>query len=300
MNRAPAFQFYPDKYLAGTEHLSDAAERAYMRIMCWMWLHSETQYSMPNNDEFWNLVTKKNGKKLQKVRQEIMRDGFQLFKVEGDFIVSNGLRKEALKQQDHREKRRSAANARWKQKESKCNASASDLHMQDDDPLQCSPSVSPSPPVSVSPTVKDKPIDSPAGESCQTSQKRFDPQGPEIMLSRYLAELMRKNNPDVKITDSQLLTKWPKQVDLMLRVDKRKKEDIGALIEWSQQDMFWQSNILSMAKVRKHFDKLILNSRESASSSSQSKLHRDLENINAGVDEAYAARERGETWKPKL
>ena len=44
----------------------------------------------------------------------------------------------------------------------------------------------------------------------------------------------------------------------MIRIDKRDPKEIGRVIEWSQTNSFWQNNILSTAKLRKHFDKLAL------------------------------------------
>ena len=42
------------------------------------------------------------------------------------------------------------------------------------------------------------------------------------------------------------------------RVDRRTPEEISALIQWSQRDNFWKSNILSMGKLREKFDQLAL------------------------------------------
>ncbi len=44
----------------------------------------------------------------------------------------------------------------------------------------------------------------------------------------------------------------------MIRLDSRKPDRIEKVIRWSQQDSFWQSNILSVAKLRKQFDVLEL------------------------------------------
>ena len=42
----------------------------------------------------------------------------------------------------------------------------------------------------------------------------------------------------------------------MMRLDGRTASEIRDLIEWSQNDMFWRANILSMKKLRKQFDQL--------------------------------------------
>ena len=76
MNRSPAFQFYPDKAHAGTIHLSPDAFKAYWMVVWWMWMHSRSQYSMPDTDAAWReatLIT--SPAKLKKVRAEIMEKG---------------------------------------------------------------------------------------------------------------------------------------------------------------------------------------------------------------------------------
>jgi hypothetical protein len=44
----------------------------------------------------------------------------------------------------------------------------------------------------------------------------------------------------------------------MIRLDERKPERIEQVIRWTQQDPFWQGNILSTAKLREKFDQLEL------------------------------------------
>jgi hypothetical protein len=47
-------------------------------------------------------------------------------------------------------------------------------------------------------------------------------------------------------------------MDKILRLDKRTPEQLEDVIDWCQQDEFWQDNILSPAKLRKQLDKLEL------------------------------------------
>jgi phage replication O-like protein O len=81
-----------------------------------------------------------------------------------------------------------------------------------------------------------------------------------------LAELLKKriltNNPKAKVTDAQL-QKWALEAERMTRLDGRTEAEVRELIEWSQGDSFWKSNILSMAKLREKFDQLYLKSRGS-------------------------------------
>ena len=49
-----------------------------------------------------------------------------------------------------------------------------------------------------------------------------------------------------------------KGFDLVLRIDKIDADDIAAVIEWSQNDNFWRSNILSGKKVREKYQQLVM------------------------------------------
>ena len=88
----------------------------------------------------------------------------------------------------------------------------------------------------------------------------FDPAGPEVRLSNLLKELMLENTPDAIIKTNN----WPKHIDLMIRLDKRKPEDIEKIIRWCQNDhgdgkwSGWAANIRSTATLRKQFDQLTI------------------------------------------
>jgi uncharacterized protein YdaU (DUF1376 family) len=140
--RAPAFQFYPDKWLAGADHLSDQSYRAYHKILCWMWLHSDTGYSMTDNETMWTIAT---GKTDKRIREEILNPDFPLLQIDGDILTSNGLRKEVEKQQEWSKKQSGNANKRWNKK-TLCHRKATAK------PPVCSPSPSPSPSPSLIPS----------------------------------------------------------------------------------------------------------------------------------------------------
>lgn len=77
----------------------------------------------------------------------------------------------------------------------------------------------------------------------------------EYRLSKYLFELIRKNNPTHKEPNLQ---SWAKHIDYMIRIDKRKVEDIELVITWCQSDEFWYKNILSTKKLREKYDQLFM------------------------------------------
>ncbi len=85
--------------------------------------------------------------------------------------------------------------------------------------------------------------------------KTFLSDSVEIGLSDLLLEKILSRNPNHKKPDLQA---WAKDVDRMIRLDKRTPEEIQAVIKWCQSDPFWQNNILSTIKLRSKFDQLRL------------------------------------------
>lgn len=75
----------------------------------------------------------------------------------------------------------------------------------------------------------------------------------EYRLAKYLFELIRENNPTHKEPNLQ---DWAKHIDRMIRLDKRKVEDIEAMIYWCQHHHFWHTAILSTGKLRERYDQL--------------------------------------------
>jgi len=85
--------------------------------------------------------------------------------------------------------------------------------------------------------------------------KTFSSDSDEIRLSELLFQKILSRNPNHKKVNIQA---WAKHIDLMIRIDWRATEDIRRVIEWCQQDSFWQNNILSTAKLREKYDHLVL------------------------------------------
>lgn len=87
----------------------------------------------------------------------------------------------------------------------------------------------------------------------------------EYRLAKLLSDLMIKNNPDNQVSvraKNNKYQSWSEEVRKMNKLDKRSFEEIEYLINWSQRDSFWQSNILSTAKLRTQFDALVLKIKE--------------------------------------
>ena len=76
-------------------------------------------------------------------------------------------------------------------------------------------------------------------------------------MARYLEKCIAENEPKFPQSEQQR-QRWAKDFDLMLRIDKIDADDIAAVIEWSQNDNFWRSNILSGKKVREKYQQLVM------------------------------------------
>lgn len=103
---------------------------------------------------------------------------------------------------------------------------------------------------------------------------KSEPSDVDIRLVQLLIDLMQKNSPKVKIPQS--LDKWTDACRLMRERDGRTEQEIEAMVQFSQKDQFWRSNILSMTKLREKFDQLWLKAKKTKFSGIQEWL-REME-----------------------
>ena len=104
--------------------------------------------------------------------------------------------------------------------------------------------------------VNSSPSDAVSSKHIHThKEKTFLSDSTEIGLARFLFELIQKRNPKHKSPNFQV---WARNIDLMIRIDKRDPKEIRKVIEAAQADEFWKNNILSPDKLRKQYDQLIL------------------------------------------
>ena len=94
-------------------------------------------------------------------------------------------------------------------------------------------------------------------------KKVFEADSEAYLLAKFLEKCITENNPKFPQNESQR-QRWAKDFDLMLRIDRIDADDIAAAIEWSQDDNFWRSNILSGKKLREKYQQLAMkmNSRK--------------------------------------
>jgi hypothetical protein len=70
---------------------------------------------------------------------------------------------------------------------------------------------------------------------------------------------------------------WRTEARLLLDRDKRSLDEALRVLDWSQSDPFWRSNILSMPTFRKQFDKLRLASERETRSTTEQEAERAAE-----------------------
>lgn len=89
-----------------------------------------------------------------------------------------------------------------------------------------------------------------------TSRKRvYDESSVEYQLANRLYERILANDANFKKPN---LNSWADHIRLMMERDQRTAQQIEYLIDWSQNNSFWQSNILSTKKLREKATTLIL------------------------------------------
>jgi len=104
----------PDQWLQDTQHLSNAACRAYMDVLVFMWTHSPDKCSMPDTDMSWRQATRiREDKDLFTVRGAIMNRTRPLLVSRREDVVCPMLRDQAEQTLKVSEARRLAAESRW-------------------------------------------------------------------------------------------------------------------------------------------------------------------------------------------
>lgn len=91
----------------------------------------------------------------------------------------------------------------------------------------------------------------------KNDKKKYTPESQECILAEYLLKKIRENNPDFKQPN---IENWALGMNRLIRIDKRSHTEVKALIDYSQEDEFWRTNILSPDKLRKQYDQLKIQS----------------------------------------
>ena len=69
-------------------------------------------------------------------------------------------------------------------------------------------------------------------------------------------EILKRYPNNLGANKKDCVERWAKDIEKMIKIDKRSAENIRRAILWALNDSFWQKNIWSGANLRKHYDKL--------------------------------------------
>lgn len=83
--------------------------------------------------------------------------------------------------------------------------------------------------------------------------KVADPE--DLRLAQWMFSLVLGLHPKHRQPN---FPKWCEQIRLMRERDKREHREIAELFRWANRHAFWQSNILSPAKLRERWDQLVI------------------------------------------
>ena len=92
-----------------------------------------------------------------------------------------------------------------------------------------------------------------------TSRSKLKFETHHMKLAELLFKKIRDNNPNAKEPN---LESWANTFRLMMERDNREGKEIQDLILWTQQHHFWYKNILSADKLRKQYDRLIMDMKD--------------------------------------
>lgn len=104
-------------------------------------------------------------------------------------------------------------------------------------------------------TDKQKITPSSSSSSSSSKLKTSSSEHEPFRLAELLLNLILARKPNFKKPNLQ---SWAKDIDRMLRLDKRTPDRVETVIRWTQQDPFWQANVLSASTLREKFDQLEL------------------------------------------
>ena len=65
-------------------------------------------------------------------------------------------------------------------------------------------------------------------------------------------------SPKGRIRRKRDFADWDRDMDRLLRIDQRSEPEVIAMIDWALGNEFWAPNIQSPAKLRKQWDRLVL------------------------------------------
>ncbi|WP_282926865.1 hypothetical protein [Helcococcus kunzii] len=119
----------------------------------------------------------------------------------------------------------------------------------------------------------------------------FSKDSQEYYLSEYLYNKILENDSKFKKPN---LNNWAKDIDKLIRLDKRNFIEIKNVINFATNNDFWKSNILSASKLRKQFSTLLLQMKNSPQHRAQIKRENQFNNLNKFINGKTENKFKGE------
>lgn len=95
--------------------------------------------------------------------------------------------------------------------------------------------------------------------SRNSTEVKYADDSPYMELSNYLYEKMLVNNPKAKKPNFQ---KWADDIRKLVEIDKYDVNEVRGIIDFSQSNSFWKTNVLSGRKLREQYETLFLQNEE--------------------------------------
>ncbi|PPA82499.1 hypothetical protein C4A75_18450 [Brevibacillus laterosporus] len=95
-------------------------------------------------------------------------------------------------------------------------------------------------------------------DSSPKRNRIYDEGSDAYILAKYLRDRILQWYPNAKVPNEspEGLMNWADDMRKLMELDKRDKKDIQLVIQWATDNAFWQINIISASKLRRHYDKL--------------------------------------------
>ena len=190
---------------------------------------------------------------------------FELFQSDGEYFWSNSLNERMGIMEERSNSKSEAAKIRWEKERKNKQQETTDNDVNLSEPVNDKPK-------------KEKPVRKQNGTIAQCSEE-------VIQLTAWLIEKIKENNPNAKVNDAE---KWQDSIRLLIDTDHYSVDQVKKMIEFSQSDDFWKSNILSAKKLREKAGTLILQMGRVDHGKNRQELQRTL-NPYAGLNERMVA-----------
>lgn len=230
MKKSPAFQFYPTDYLADSNValMTLEQEGAYIRLLSYCWTDGDIPFDMAALGR----LCKTTSEHMEQL-WEGLKNCFVFSKRDSTKLIHPRLEEERKKQRNFSKRQSDKAKTRWSKEKSEY-ATALPGQYQTALPQQCSSSSSSFP-----------------SSNKNISRPRISDENMEI--AKEVFEGVLRINPNTKKPN---LETWAGHIRKMRELDGRPVQEIRETFKWANQDIFWQTNILSTEKLREQYDQL--------------------------------------------